>query len=577
MNMTTDRCLGRSIIACVYIGVISLGADNTYAQDNSSFDVLIKGGMVYDGSGAPGVRTDVAIHGNKIVAIGDFQDATAKQLIDANGMAVAPGFINMLSWAVSSLLEDGRAQSDIRQGVTLEIFGEGTSMGPMTASMRRNQIRDQGDIKYDIPWTTLSEYLNHLADRGVSVNVASFLGATTVRIHVIGYDDRPPTADELDQMRALVRQAMEEGALGIGSSLIYTPAFYASTEELIELCKVAAEYDGMYISHMRSEGNQLLESVDELLRIAREANIAAEIYHLKAAGQENWSKMDQVIERVEAARADGLRITADMYTYTAGATGLNATMPPWVQEGGFDRWRDRLRDPKIRARLLKEMREPTDDWENLLAMAGSADKVLLVGFRNPDLKHLTGKTLAEVAARRKQSPEETAMDLVIQDESRVETVYFLMSEENIRKKVAIPWLSFGSDAPAPANEGVFLKSSQHPRAYGCFARLLGKYVRDEKIIPLETAIHKLTALPAKNLGIQGRGSLLPDYFADIVIFDPAKVQDHATFDAPHQYSTGVRDVLVNGTVVLRDGEHTGATPGQVVYGPVLKKATAGSK
>ena len=498
-------------------------------------------------------------------------------MIDARGMAVAPGFINMLSWATASLLADGRAQSDIRQGVTLEVFGEGQSMGPLTEAMKRAGIRNQGDIKYDIPWTTLAEYLEHLTDRGVSVNVASFVGATTVRINVLGYANRAPTPEELNRMRSLVRQAMEEGALGVGSSLIYAPAFYASTEELIELCKVAAEYEGLYISHMRNEGNQLLEAVDELLRISREAGINAEIYHLKAAGRDNWAKLDKVIKKVEAARAEGLRITANMYTYTAGATGLNATMPPWVQADGIDRWIDRLRDPKIRARLIKEMRTPTDEWENLLALAGSADKVLLVGFKNPDLKHLTGKTLAEVAARRKQSPEETAMDLIIQDGSRVETVYFLMSEENIRKKIAIPWLSFGSDAAAPTTEGVFLKSSQHPRAYGCFARLLGKYVRDEKIIPLETAIHKLTTLPAKNLGIRDRGRLSPNYRADVVIFDPAKIQDRATFEMPHQYSTGVRDVLVNGEFVLRDGQHTGATPGQVVYGPGLKAARAQSK
>jgi N-acyl-D-amino-acid deacylase len=570
MKMSLQCCRDCRLIVVLCLAAMSMTANDLLAQQETSFDVIVRGGTVFDGSGAPGVRADVAIKGDKIAALGDLSNATAKQVINADGMAVAPGFINVLSWATESLLADGRAQSDIRQGVTLEVFGEGKSMGPLTEAMKRAGIRNQGDIKYDIPWTTLSEYLNHLTDRGVSVNVASFLGATTVRINVLGYADRPPNSDELDQMRAIVRQAMEEGALGIGSSLIYAPAFYASTEELIELCKVAAEYDGLYISHMRNEGNQLLEAVDELLRISREAGIAAEIYHLKAAGRENWSKMDDVIEKVEAARAEGLPITANMYTYTAGATGLNATMPPWVQEDGIDRWRDRLRDPKIRARLLKVMREPTDDWENLLALAGSADKVLLVGFKNPDLKHLTGKTLAEVAARRKQSPEETAMDLVIQDESRVETVYFLMSEENVRKKIALPWLSFGSDAAAPATEGVFLKSSQHPRAYGCFARLLGKYVRDEKIIPLETAIHKLTALPAKNLGIRQRGRLMSNYFADLVIFDPAKIQDHATFDSPHQYSTGVRDVLVNGEVVLRDGKHTGATPGQVVYGPGKK-------
>jgi N-acyl-D-amino-acid deacylase len=548
-----------------------------FVAAQQSYDVLVRGGIVYDGTGQEGIAADVGIRGDTVVAIGDLEKAKGKREIDATGMAVAPGFINMLSWATESLLHDGRSQSDIRQGVTLEVFGEGWSMGPLSEGMRRDELQSQGDIKYKIPWRSLSEYLEHLERRGVSPNVASFVGATTVRIHVLGFEDRRPTAKELETMRGLVRREMEDGALGIGSSLIYAPAFYADTKELIELCKVAAEYDGLYISHIRSEGNQLLEAVDELLEIAREANIAAEIYHLKAAGRENWSKLDQVIEKVEQARADGLRITADMYTYTAGATGLNAAMPPWVQEGGFNRWKDRLRDPTTRRRVLKEMKTPTDEWENLLLMAGSADKVLLVGFRNPDLKHLTGKSLAEVARVRKKSAEETAMDLVIEDDSRVECVYFLMSEENVKKKIGLPWVSLCSDSSSLASEGVFLKSNPHPRAYGSFARLLGKYTRDEKVVPLETAVHKMTGLPAANLGIRRRGFLKQGYFADVVVFDSDKVQDHATFEQPHQYATGVRDVLVNGKLVLKDGEHTGATPGRAVRGPGYwrKKARRG--
>jgi N-acyl-D-amino-acid deacylase len=549
------------------VGIRPLAWDEALAADDPAYDVLIRGGIVYDGSGDRPRRADVAIRGDKIAAVGELPDATAKLVIDADGLAVSPGFINVLSWATTSLLADGRAASDVRQGVTLEVFGEGWSMGPLNERMRRDLQNDQGDVKYEIAWKTLAEYLEHLERRGVAVNVASFIGATTVRIHALGYDDRRPTAAELGQMRQLVRQEMQNGALGVGSSLIYAPAFYATTEELIELCKVAAEYDGMYISHIRSEGNRLLESVDELLRIAREAGIRAEIYHLKAAGESNWPKHEQVVAKIEAARAAGLQITADMYTYTAGSTGLNATMPPWVQEGGFSRWRDRLRDPDTRRRVVAEMRQPTDEWENLLLMAGSPERVLLVGFRNPDLKHLTGKTLAEVARQRGRSPEETAMDLVIEDGSRVESVYFMMSEENVRKNIRLPWVSFGSDSPAPAAEGDFLKSMPHPRAYGTFARLLGKYVRDEKVIPLEMAIHKLTALPASNLRLRERGRLQPGYFADVAIFDPQTIQDRATFEQPHQYAVGMRHVLVNGALVLRDGKFTAARPGRFVRGP----------
>ena len=530
------------------------------------YDVVIRNGTVYDGSGKPPVKADVAIRGDRIAAIGELKNARGKTEIDAAGMAVAPGFINMLSWATESLIHDGRSQADIRQGVTLEVFGEGWSMGPLNVAMKKELVEQQGDIKFDVKWTTLKEYLEYLTKKGISPNVASFVGATTVRIHVVGYQDRAPTPAELEEMKTLVRQAMQEGALGVGSSLIYAPAFYAKTPELIELCKVVAEYDGMYISHMRSEGNRLLEAVDELLTIAREAKVPAEIYHLKAAGKDNWLKMDQAIAKVQEARNQGLNITADMYTYPAGATGLDAAMPPWVQEGGLEKWIERMKDPATRARVKKEMTTPTDKWENLFLAAGP-DGTLLVGFKNEKLKPLTGKTLAEVAKMRGKSPEETAMDLVIEDDSRVGTVYFLMSEDNIRKQIKLPWLSFGSDAESPAPEGPFLKSNPHPRAYGNFARLLGRYVRDEKVISLAEALRKLTALPASNLKIKERGMLKAGYFADVVVFDPAKIQDHATFDKPHQYATGMLHVFVNGTQVLRNAEHTGATPGRVVYGP----------
>jgi N-acyl-D-amino-acid deacylase len=540
------------------------------AGGEEPYDVIIRGGTVYDGSGDKPAVADVAIRGDRIVAVGDLETARAKRDIDARGLAVAPGFINMLSWATTSLLADGRSQSDIRQGVTLEVFGEGWSMGPLNARMKKDMLEQQADLKFEVPWTTLGEYLQHLEDRGVSCNVASFVGATTVRIHVLGYKDRKPTPGELAEMRQLVRTAMEEGALGVGSSLIYAPAFYADTDELIALAEVAGQHQGMYISHMRSEGNQLVEAVEELIKIAREAKLPAEIYHLKAAGKENWSKRDRVVELVEAARADGLRITADMYLYTAGSTGLNGAMPPWVQEGGLHKWIDRMRDPATRQRVIEEMRTPTDDWENLLLGAGTPENVLLVGFKNKSLKHLTGKTLAEVANRRGTSPEETAMDLVIEDGSRVDTVYFMMQEDDVRKNVSLPWVSYGSDAASVAPEGSFLLSQPHPRTYGNFARLLGKYVRGEQLIPLEQAVRKLSALPAENLGLQNRGRLAPGYFADLAIFDPAKIQDHATFAEPHQYATGMVHVFVNGSQVLEGGEHTGATPGRAVWGPGRK-------
>ena len=527
------------------------------------YDVIIRNGTIYDGSGDAPFVGDVGIRGDAIAEVGKLTAARGETEIDAGGLAVAPGFINMLSWAVDELLVDPRSQSDIRQGVTLEVFGEGSSWGPWSDSMKEERREGQGDIKYEIEWTTLGEYLEHLERRGVATNVSSFVGATTLRVHEVGYEDRRPTPEELDRMRALVRQAMEEGALGVGSSLIYSPAYYAKTDELVELCKVAAAYDGAYISHIRSEGEHFLEAVDELITIARRAGIRAEIYHLKASLESNWPKMDQVIEKVEAARKEGLPITADMYLYTATSTGLDALMPHWVQEGGHDAWVERLKDPAIRARLKNDNEFGFDER--------SPKDVLLVSFKNDAIKRLTGKTLAEVAASRGTSPEDTVMDLVIEDDSRVGVVYTsVMSEENIRKQIRLPWVSFGSDGGSMAPEGVFLKSGTHPRAYGNFARLLGKYVREEKVIPLEEAIRRLTSLPATNLKIKQRGRLAPGYFADVVVFDPATIQDHATFEKPHQYATGVRHVFVNGTQVLKDGEHTGATPGRFVRGPGTK-------
>jgi len=530
-------------------------------------DIMIRNGTIYDGSGSEPFIGDVAVNGDTITAVGSLPGVRGKIEIDAAGLAVAPGFINMLSWATESLIQDGRSQGDIRQGVTLEVMGEGTSVGPLNDKMKRDAVEQQGDIRYDVEWTTLGEYLEYLVQRGVSTNVASFVGATTVRIHALGYEDRAPTPLELDRMQSLVRQAMKEGALGLASALIYAPACYAEMAELVALARVAAEYGGLYISHIRNEGNAILEALDELMTVAQDAGIAAEIYHLKLSGRSNWAKLDRVIEKVEAARARGLRITADMYNYAASSTGLDAAMPGWVQEGGLRAWIERLKDPVIRERVKREMSSPGDGWENTYHAAGSPENVLLVGFKNDLLKPLIGKTLGQVAAMRSKSPEETVMDLVIEDNSRVDAVYFTMSEDNVRKQIALPWVSFGSDGASMASEGVFLKSSTHPRAYGNFARLLGKYAREEKVIPLYKAIQRLTSLPAGNLKLDRRGSLTPGYFADVVVFDPARIKDHATFDHPHQYATGMIHVFVNGTQVLRDGEHTGAKPGRVVRGP----------
>ena len=547
--------------------LVFLTSTIAFAARAQDFDVIIKGGAVYDGTGGEAQRVDLAIKGDRIASLGDFKDARAKTIVNASGLAVAPGFINMLSWSTESLIQDGRSQSEIRQGVATEIMGEGFSMGPLNDEMKKRMLQEQGDIKFAIKWNTLAEYLRYLEQHGISCNVASFLGAATVREYVIGYEDKQPTPQQLDQMRELVRNEMEAGALGIGTALIYPPAFYAKTEEIIELCKVAAKYKGKYISHMRSEGNQLFESFDELLRIAREANIPAELYHIKAAGQKNWGKIDSLLSRIESAQKEGLNVRANMYTYTAGATGLDACFPPWTEDGGYPALFKRLRDPATRDKIKAEVKIDSDKWENLYLATGSPDKILLVAFKSEKLKPLTGKTLAEVAKMRGKDPIDTAMDLVAEDESRVGTVYFMMSEENVKKEIAKPWISFGSDEASEAPEGVFLKSNPHPRAYGNFARVLGKYVRDEKVITLPEAVRRLSALPATNLGLDHRGFLKEGMFADVVVFDPATIADHATFEKPHQNATGVKHVFVNGVQVIKDGEHTGAKPGRALWGP----------
>jgi N-acyl-D-amino-acid deacylase len=549
------------------VGVFLVLLLPVFAQQAPDFDVIIKGGAVYDGTGREAQAVDVAIRGDRIAGLGDFSKASAVTVIDAKALAVAPGFINMLSWSNESLIQDGRSQSEIRQGVTTEIMGEGESMGPVNDRVREHMLREQTDIKYDIKWNTLAGYLQYLEKRGISCNVASFIGATTIRENVIGFEDKQPTPEQLDQMRDLVRKEMEAGALGIGTSLIYPPAFYAKTEELIELCKVAAKYQGKYISHMRSEGNRLLEALNELIRISREADIPAEVYHIKAAGQPNWGKLNTLLSRIEAAQKEGLKITADMYTYTAAGTGLDACLPPWTEDGGYPALFKRLRDPSTREKIATEVAKDSNEWENLYIDAGSPDRILLFGFKSQKLKPLTGKSLAEVAKMRGTDPITTIMDLIAEDQSRIGTVYFLMSEENVKKEMGKPWISFGSDEASQAPESPFTKSNPHPRAYGNFARVLGKYVRDEKVLSMSDAIHRLSGLPATNLGLDHRGFLKEGMFADVVVFDPATITDHATFEKPHQYATGVKHVFVNGVQVIKDGEHTGAKPGRALWGP----------
>jgi len=540
----------------------------SYTSFSQTYDVVIRNGTLYDGSGQVPYRGDVAIKNKKIAAIGEVS-GRGQQEIDAQGLAVAPGFVNMLSHAYTALLRDGRSLSDIKQGVTLEVFGE-NSMGPLSPQMKQDMVQQQGEDTYDVTWTTLAEFMQHLENKGVATNFASFVSASEIREHELGQINRAPTPEELARMKALVQQAMQEGAMGLTTMLIYVPATFAKTDELVALAKVASEYQGLFTAHIRSEGDRFEQAVDEMIRVSKEAKIPIEIYHLKAAGKANWNKLDRVITKIDSARRAGLPITANMYNYIAGATGLDAAMPPWVQEGGLQEWRRRLQDPAIRAKVALEMTDSATDWENLCLAAGPEGTILL-GFKQDSLKKYVGKTLAEAATLRGKPWYETAMDLVVQDDSRVGVAYFLMSEENVRKQIALPYMSFGSDAGSIAPEGNNLKRNPHPRTYGNFARLLGKYVREEKIISLQEAIHRLTALPCENLSIKDRGYLKPGYFADVVIFDPKTIQDKATFDKPHQLAEGMVHVLVNGTQVLKNGEHTNATPGVAVYGPGKKR------
>lgn len=556
----------RSILTLLFLPCLPLTARAVEPLKLDAIDILIRNGTLYDGSGRAPTKGDVAIRGDKIIGVGELSATQAKLVIDARGLAVAPGFINMLSWSNESLIADGRGHSEIRQGVTTQILGEGWSMGPYSDAMKKAFKAKQTDLKFDIEWTTLSEYLYFLQRRGVSHNVASFIGQATIREHVIGLENKKATPEDILRMREIVERAMRDGALGIGTALEYAPAYYADTNELIELCKAAAKYQGKYITHMRSEGERLLKGIDEAIKIGREAKIPVEIYHLKAAGKANWNKMDEAVARIEKARKDGVTITANMYPYEAGGAPLTACIPPWASEGGEVAMRRRLKDPKDRARVIDDIKNKSD-WPNFYRNAGSPDRLILVSFKKDALKPLTGKTLEEIARERKTDPIETILDLLVEDESSIGTFYFITAEENIRKLIALPWISFGSDEAAQAPEGLFLKSMPHPRAYGNFARVLGKYVREEKLLKLEEAIRKMTSLPATNLGLDKRGLLKDGYFGDVVIFDPAAIIDKATYRKPHQYAVGVQHVFVNGVHVLKDGEHTGAKPGRALAGP----------
>ena len=553
-------------LSCIWLPCLILAACN----NKPAYDTIIRNGIIYDGNGGEPYKADIAINADTIAFIGDLKNASAKNEIDAKGKAVAPGFINMMGHSEETLFQDGRAQSDMRQGVTTEIFTE-SSMAPLNEKMKEQVQKGQSDIKYNVSWNTLGEYMNILEKKGISCNIASFVGTGTIRQYVIGEDDKAPTAQQLDSMKLLVDQAMQEGALGVTNALIYPPDFFAKTDELIALSKEAAKYGGMYTSHMRSEGNKLIEAAKELITISKEANLPAEIFHLKAGGKNNWNKMDSLIKLVDSARNAGLHITADMYTYLAGATGLTSSFPPTLQDGGFGKLWQRLHDPAIRKQMAKAMNTDANDWENLYYGAGGAAHVLLLGFKQDSLKKYTGKTLAEVASLRGKTPEETAMDLIIDDSTRIGVAYFLMSEDNVKKQVALPWVSFGSDEGSYTNEGIFLKSNAHPRAYGNFVRVIGHYVRDEKVLSLQQAIYKLAKLPATNLKLQKRGELKVGNYADIVVFDAATVTDHATYEKPHQYATGVTDVWVNGVQVLKNNEHTGASPGRFIKGPGYKQ------
>jgi N-acyl-D-amino-acid deacylase len=551
-----------AVSLAVLAAALSLGAARPAA-----YDYVIRGGEILDGSGGPPIHGDVAVKGQRIVYVGPHAPGRALKEIDARGKAVAPGFINMLSHSEDSLWADGRGQSELRQGVTLEVMGEGGSIGPLTPAMQKLEEQRQHDIKHPVTWSTLDEGLQTLAARGLALNVASFVGAETVRVNVLGEDNVQPTPAQLDRMRAIVRRALQDGAMGVGSALIYAPGTFAKTDEIAALVTEAGRCGGIYISHMRSEGDHIFEATDELIEISRRSGAPAEIFHMKTAGKDNWAKEDAFIGRIEAARARGQRITADMYTYAASSTGFDAAMPTWVQAGGVEAWIGRLKDPATRAKVIAEMRQDhPKDWENSFRQAGGAEGTLLVGFKTSALKPLTGKTLAQVAKERGTSPEDTIIDLIIADGTRIQVVYSSMTEANVARQIKLPWVSFGSDASAMAPEGVFLLASTHPRAYGNFVRVLGKYARDEHLITLPEAVRRLSALPAHNLGLHDRGLLKAGYYADVVVFDPKTVTDHATFTRPQQFATGVSDVLVNGAAVLKDGEPTGAAAGQVVRG-----------
>lgn len=556
-------------LAIFLFGIILL---QSCRMHHHSYDRIIHNGLIYDGNGGEPYKADIGINGDTIAFIGDLHGVSAQFSYDAKGMAVAPGFINMMGHSEESLFRDGRGQSDVRQGVTTEIFCE-SSMGPLNKKMKELAKKGQGDIVYEVKWNTLGEYMNYLVHSGISPNIATLVGTDVVRVNILGEDNIDPTPAQLDSMKLLVKQAMEEGALGVTDALIYPPATFAKTHELIELAKVASGYGGVYTSHMRSEGNKFLEALEELITIAKEAHITAEIHHLKAAGKNNWYKMDSAIRRVERARKEGLDIAADMYTYVAGATGLTSSFPPSLQDGGFGKLRERLMDPKIRDEMKTAMNTDAADWENLYYGAGGAEHVLLLGFKQDSLKKYTGKTLAEVAKLQNKSPEETAMDLIIHDSTRVGVAYFLMSEENVQKQVSLPWVSFGSDEASYTNDDtVFLKSSPHPRAYGNFARVLGKYTREEKQMTPQMAIYKLAKLPAVQLKLKKRGEIKTGNYADIVIFDPATIKDNATFENPRQYATGMIHVFINGVQVLDNGEPTGKKPGRFIKGPGYKKS-----
>jgi N-acyl-D-amino-acid deacylase len=534
-----------------------------------TFDLILRNGNVYDGSGGPPFVADVAVSGDRIARVGGLDGAHAATEIDAAGMAVAPGFVNMLSHSYASMLQDGRSLAELKQGVTLQIFGEGFSMGPQTPAMRESARKAGAEaaIPYDVDWWSLADYLSYAERKGIAQNVASYIGATTLRVYAVGQDDRPATDAEMDVMRGLVRDEMSAGALGIGASLMYPPAFYASTEELIELCRASAPFQGKYIAHMRDEGDRLLEAVDEHLRIGREGGVPAEIWHLKASGVENWDKLDRVIETVEAARAGGEPVSADMYTYTAGGTGLASIIPPWFHDGGPRKLLERLDDPVARADMRTAIETSRDGWENLYAQAAGPENLLIVGVRKDEHSRYRGMNLRAIGEAMGLHPIDAALELIRRDRSRVETVYFMMTEDNVRRQIALPWVAFGSDASSMAAEGAFLRNSAHPRAYGNFARLLGHYVRDERVVPLEEAIRRLTRFPCENLGLAGRGRIEPGCFADVVVFDPATIADRSTYQEPHRYAVGVRDVVVNGAVTLRDGEFAGSLAGRAIYGP----------